>query len=129
LGVRVENDIFFISKSFKFLSYFLVLIYAFFVLMPIIIGVIEPNVFIFLIIIFINSLFFIVTFKMVNLKRFERQEVRKYIVLQYIINWLNIPILLMSIAPLSVLFILFPIIGLVISNMFLYRTIFRPQVL
>ena len=87
------------------------------------------DIVLFFILVLINILFFIVTFKMVHLKSFDRQEIRKYVVLQYTINWSNIPILLMSSAPWAGLMILYPIIGLVISNMFLYRTIVRSQVM
>jgi 4-hydroxybenzoate polyprenyltransferase len=129
LGVRVQNDVFLIPNSFKSLAYLFGLVYAFFVLTPAVLGIITLDIFLFLILVIINILFLFVTFKMLHLKRFERQEVRKYVVLQYTINWLNIPILLMSIAPWSGLLILYPIVGLIISNILIHRTILRPQVL
>jgi len=129
LGVRVEHDVFRIPNSFKFIAYILGVSYAFFVFLPVILGVIVLNIFLFLILVFLNILFFIVTFKMLNLKGFERQEIRKYVVLQYTINWSNIPILLMSVAPLAGFLISYPIIGLIISNLILYRTVLRPQVM
>jgi len=129
LGVKVQNDVFIIPNSFQVLAYLFGLVYAFFVLTPVIFGIIKLNIFLFLILAFANILFLLVTYKMLHLKRFERQEVRKYVILQYTINWLNIPILLMSIAPWSALLILYPIIGLIGSNIIIHRTILRPQVL
>jgi len=129
LGVRVENGVFYIPNSFKFLAYLFGLTYAFVVLIPVILGVIKLHAFLFFILIVINVLFFIITFKMLNLNCFERQEVRKYVVLQYTINWLNIPILLMSVDSWAGLLIFYPIFGLIFSNLLLYRTILRPQVM
>jgi len=129
LGVRVEHGVFHVPASFRFIAYLLGFLYAFFVLTPVILGVIVLNIFLLFILILINILFFIVTCKMVHLKEFDRQEIRKYVVLQYTINWSNIPILLMSTAPLAGLLILYPIIGLVVSNIFLYRTIVRSEVM
>jgi 4-hydroxybenzoate polyprenyltransferase len=129
LGVRVEHDVLRIPNSFRFIAYLLGFLYAFFVLAPVLLGLIVLDIVLFFILVLINILFFIVTFKMVHLKSFDRQEIRKYVVLQYTINWSNIPILLMSSAPWAGLMILYPIIGLVISNMFLYRTIVRSQVM
>ena len=129
LGVRVQNNLFIIPNSFKFLAYFFGIVYAFFVLTPMILRIITFNVFLFIILIFLNILFLYVTFKMLHLKRFDRQEVRKYVIIQYTINWLNIPILLMSVAPWSGLLVFYPAIGLIISNIIVHQTIFRPKVL
>jgi 4-hydroxybenzoate polyprenyltransferase len=129
LGVRVENGIFHIPSSFTYIAYLLELLYAFFVLAPVLLGIITLNVFFLGVLIIINILFFFVTAKMLHLKTFQRQQIRTYIVLQYTINWSNIPILLISIAPLAGFLIFYPIIGLVISNLILYRTVFRSQVM
>ncbi|HWR63745.1 MAG TPA: UbiA family prenyltransferase [Candidatus Thermoplasmatota archaeon] len=129
LGVRVKQEVLCIPASFQFIAYLLGVLYAFCVFLPILFQVILLHISLILILILFNILFFIVTYKMVHLKFFNRQEVRKYVVLQYTINWLNIPILLMSVAPLAGFLLLYPIIGLIVSNMILYRTIVRPQVM
>jgi 4-hydroxybenzoate polyprenyltransferase len=129
LGVKVKNNFFVIPNSFKYLAYLFGLVYAFFVLIPAIFGIIKINIFLFLVLIIINVLFLYITYKMVNLKHFERQQVRKYVIVQYTVNWLNIPILLMADHPWAGLLVLYPAIGLIISNIILHQTIFRPQVL
>ena len=129
LGVQVKNGVFLVPNSFKFLAYFFGLTYAFIVLIPVILGSITLHIFLFFILVILNVLFFIITFKMLSLKNFERQQVRKYVVFQYTINWLNIPILLMSSAPWAGLLLLYPIFGLIVSNLLLYRTVLRPQVM
>jgi 4-hydroxybenzoate polyprenyltransferase len=129
LGVRVDQGNFHIPLSFQLIAYLLGILYALCVFIPIFFGVIKLEVSLIFLLLLINLLFFIVTYKMVHLKRFNRQEVRKYVVLQYTINWSNIPILLMSVAPLAGFLLFYPIIGLVASNLILYRTIVRPQVM
>ncbi len=129
LGVRVEQGVFCIPKSFKIIAYVLVFLYSFFVLTPVIYGVIALESVLVIILFLISILFFIVTFKMLQLTTFDRQEIRKYVVLQYTINWSSVPILLMSTAPWAGLMILYPIIGLIVSNLFLYKTVVRSQVM
>ncbi len=129
LGVRVEQGVLCIPKSFKIIAYLLAFLYTFFVLAPVIYGVIALESVLVIILFLISILFFFVTFKMLQLTTFDRQEIRKYVVLQYTINWSNVPILLMSTAPWAGLMILYPIIGLIVSNLFLYRTVVRSQVM
>lgn len=129
LGVRVEHEILRVPLSFQFIAYLLGLIYTIVVLTPVLLGIIVLDKVLILILVLINSVFFIVTYKMLHLKRFDRQEMRTYVVLQYTINWSNIPILLMSTAPLAGFMILYPVIGLVVSNLLLYGTIVRSQVM
>ncbi|MBN1861220.1 MAG: UbiA prenyltransferase family protein [Candidatus Thermoplasmatota archaeon] len=129
LGVRVEHDVLRIPSSFRFIAYLLGFAYAIVVLTPVLLGIIVLDTVLILTLVLINIVFFIVTYKMLHLKRFDRQEMRTYVVLQYTINWSNIPILLMSTAPLAGFMILYPVIGLVVSNLVLYRTIVRSQVM
>jgi len=129
LGVRVKQGILHIPPSFQFIAYFLGILYALCVFLPVLFGVIHLDISLLLLLLLFNVLFFIVTYKLVHLKGFNRQEVQKYVVLQYTINWSNVPILLMSVAPLAGFLLLYPIIGLVVSNVILYRTIVRPQVM
>jgi 4-hydroxybenzoate polyprenyltransferase len=129
LGVRVKDNVFHIPSSFRYIAYILSLAYAFFVLAPVLLGIITLNIFFLGVLVIINILFFLVTAKMLHLKKFQRQQIRTYIVLQYTINWSNIPILLISIAPLAGFLLFYPIIGLIISNLLLYRTVFRSQVM
>jgi len=129
LGLRVENGIFHIPNSFKIIAYLFGFIYAFFVLVPSLLGIIQLPIILFVILMLINATFFFVTYKMLSLNNFDRQEVRKYVVLQYTINWSNIPILLTCVAPMAILLLLYPVIGLVVSNVILYKTVIRPQVM
>ena len=129
LGLRAENGVFCVPNSFKIIAYLFGFIYASFVVVPALLGIIQLSIILMVILVLINVTFFVVTYKMLSLKNFDRQEVRKYVVLQFTINWSNIPVLLASVAPMAIFLLLYPVIGLVISNAILYKTIVRPQVL
>ncbi len=129
LGVRADRDAFHIPGSFKALAYLCGGLYTFIVFAAVLTGIISLPLILLPVLFAFTVAFFVITYKMLSLPRFNRQEVRKYVVIQYMVNWLNIPVLLMSVAPLAVLMILYPIAGLIVSNLILYRTIFRPQVL
>lgn len=129
LGLHAENGVLYIPNSFKLIAYLFGFTYAFFVLAPALLGIIQLSILLLVILVLINAAFFIITHKMLSLKNFDRQEVRKYVVLQYTINWSNIPILLASVAPMAIFLLLYPVIGLVVSNAILYKTVIRPQVM
>jgi 4-hydroxybenzoate polyprenyltransferase len=128
LGVTVDNNVLLIPNSFKILAYLFGFIYAFVVLIPVLFRIINLHVSFFIVLFLINFIFLFVIDKLVSLKKFNRHEMRKYVAINYNINWLNIPILLMSIRPWAGLLLLYPILGLIISNILLYRTIIRPQI-
>jgi len=129
LGVRVENDSFIVPRSFKFVAFFFGILYAVFVFASIFFGVFDLQMWQVLSLIIVNIAFLYVTYKMVYLKIFVRLEMRKYVVLQYNINWFNVPILLISVNPWAGLLIFIPIGGLIVSNIMLYRTVFRPKMM
>lgn len=129
LGVRLEQNILRVPRTFQIIAYLLGVCYTLGVFLPIVFGIIRLHDLLILLLLLFNVFFFVVTYKMLHLHSFRRQEIRAYVVLQYTINWCNIPILLMSVAPLAGFLLLYPIIGLVASNIILYRTISRPQVL
>jgi len=129
LGVKVKDEILIVPNSFKVVAYLFAVLYSIFVFIPIVKKWINLPILFFIALIFVNILFFYITYKMMRKRRFDRQEIRKYVVLHYNINWLNVPILLITITPFAGILILFPLLGLIISNIFLYKTIFRPKMM
>jgi 4-hydroxybenzoate polyprenyltransferase len=127
LGVRVENKNLIVPNKFKLLAYSFAFLYIFFVFISIVYKWAKTSLFLILVLIVVNIFFIYVTYKMMRKREFMRKEILKYVLLQYNINWLNVPILIFAITPLAGILILFPLLGLVISNLFLYRTIFRPK--
>lgn len=127
LGVKVENGRFIVPKSFKVIAFFLGVLYTFFVFVPIVLRIFDLNHWLVVLLIFVNLAFLSITYQMVNLNRFNRKEVRKYVVLQYNINWFNIPILLVSINLWAGLLVFIPLFGLIVSNILLYQSVFRPK--
>lgn len=126
LGVKVEDGILMVSGSFKILAYFFASLYAFFVFIPVLQHTINLHFLLVMTLMIVNIIFFYISYKMLKQKKFIRQEIRKYVVMQYNVNWLNIPILLSSVNPWAGLLVFIPVGGLIITNILLYRTVFRP---
>lgn len=129
LGVKVKEEILIVPNSFKVVAYLFAVLYVIFVFIPIVKKWINLHILLIIVLICVNISFFYITYKMMRKRRFDRQEIRKYVVLHYNINWLNVPILLITITPFAGILILFPLLGLIISNIFLYKTIFRPKMM
>jgi 4-hydroxybenzoate polyprenyltransferase len=129
LGVKVKGGMLHVPTSFKTVAYLFAVLYALVVFLPLATQWITIPILFILALLVVNILFFYITYKMMRTRRFDRQEIRTYVVLHYTINWLNVPILLLAITPISVILILFPLLGLIVSNILLYKTIFRPKMM
>jgi len=126
LGVKVKNGFLIVPNSFKIIAYLFAVLYAVFVFIPIIKDWINLHILLVLALIIINVLFFYINYKMMKKRKFDRQDIRKYVILNYNINWLNVPILIMAVTPFAGILILFPLFGLFVSNFLIYKTIVRP---
>ena len=126
LGVKVKDGKLIVPNSFKSIAYIFAGLYAFFVFIPIAKNWINLHLGLTIMLIPINIMFFYITYKMMKKRIFDRHEIRKYVVLHYNINWLNIPILLIAVTPLAGILVLFPLLGLFVSNFLIYKTITRP---
>lgn len=128
LGVRVTSDRKLnISKAFKILALGIAIIYSILVFIPLPLRIINYTWWQIIILIFSNAGFLIISYKMLNKKEFIRQEIRKYVVLLYNINWIAIPTILMSVTLWTGILLIIPLSGLIASNIILHRTIMRPQ--
>ncbi|MEM1513659.1 MAG: UbiA prenyltransferase family protein [Candidatus Thermoplasmatota archaeon] len=121
LGVRVEKKIF-IPFSFKFLAYSLQLIYLFFIFYPF--HKIFEDALIQLIILSILSIIMLyISYKLLSIKKFIRDEIRKYIGAHYYINFSLVPIMLSVINPFIFLLAFIPPLAFIISNIAIHRSI------
>ncbi len=128
LGVRVTSDRKLnISKAFKILALGIAIIYSILVFLPLLLRIINYTWWQIIILVFSIAGFLIISYKMLNKKKFIRQEIRKYVVLHYNINWIAIPTILMSVTLWTGLLLITPLSGLIASNIILHRTIMRPQ--
>ena len=129
LGVKVDDGFLIVPTSFKIIAYLFAVFYVIFVFIPIIKNWIALPFLLISGLIAVNVLFFYITCIMMKKQKFTRKKMRKYVLLQYNINWLNIPILILAVTPLAGILIIFPLLGLIVSNMILYKTIFRPKMM
>ncbi len=132
LGVRVENSILKVSNSFKALAYGLQLVDVIVVFLPFFIvwGVNSLSVlqyFQWLVIILISCLMFFLSYKLLSMKKFKRSRARKFIGSHYMINFMIVPIMLMTLTPWAVVLMFFPLLGFILNNLILHGTLLQPK--
>jgi 4-hydroxybenzoate polyprenyltransferase len=132
LGVRIQNGELKISNSFKALAYGLQLIDIIVVFLPffIIWGLATLSIFQYaqwMVIILTALVMFFLSYRLLSMKKFERNKARKYIGSHYMINFMIVPIMLMSLNPWAGLLMFFPGLGFILSNIILHGTILQPK--
>ncbi len=132
LGVRIVNGKLKVSAAFKALAYSIQLFDIIIVFLPfLIITNFSLNInlrylqWIALIIIGISM--FVLSHKLLSMKRFERFRARKLIGSHYVINFTLVPIMLMSLDLRAGLLIFFPALGYILSNIIVHGTILQPK--
>lgn len=131
LGVRVtQSGVLQIPLSYKLVSYFIQIIDIGLVFLPffIIFTKREPIYYIIWVLLFIvafNMIF--ITYKFINMEYFNRDKMRKLLGSHFSINFALVPIMLMAINPWSILFVFFPPIGFIFSNLILHGTFLQPK--
>ncbi|MCD6512176.1 MAG: UbiA prenyltransferase family protein [Thermoplasmata archaeon] len=124
LGVRVENGIMHVPITFSALAYtlqfvFLVILFYPFIFIDEFRG---SYIQIFLLIILSVAMLF-VSHRLLSLKKFNRDVVRKYIGMHYYINFSLTPIMLSSLNPYIAIIALIPAISFISSNLILHGSI------
>jgi 4-hydroxybenzoate polyprenyltransferase len=132
LGVRIEKKLLKISNSFKLLAYGIQIIDVVVVFLPFfIIWEIDSlslfQYFQWMIIILISILMFFLSYKLLSMKKFERNKARKLIGSHYMINFMIVPIMLMKLNPWAGLLMFFPLLGFVLNNLILHGTLLQPK--
>lgn len=124
LGVRVENKKIFIPFSFKFLAYGLQAVYLFFLFYPFYAFEEFKGKFIQIVVLVVLSVAMLyVSHRLLSIKTFVRDAVRKYIGLHYYINFSLVPIMLAVINPFIALIALIPPATFILSNVTLHGTL------
>jgi 4-hydroxybenzoate polyprenyltransferase len=132
LGVRIVDGSLKISSKFKALAYGIQLIDLIVVFLPFffIWNIKELTILQYIqwiIIAFIGIIMFYLSYKLLSMKRFERMKARKYIGSHYMINFMIVPIMLMSINPWTGALVFFPGLGFIFSNIILHGTLLQPK--
>jgi 4-hydroxybenzoate polyprenyltransferase len=120
-GVRVEEKIF-IPFSFKLLAYSLQIIYLFFIFYPFY-KIFEDALIQLIILSILSILMLYISYKLLSIKKFVRDEVRKYIGAHYYINFSLVPIMLTAINPFIFLLAFVPPLAFLISNIAIHGSV------
>ena len=124
MGVRVINKKMHISHSFKFLAYSIEAIYLFFLFYPFYFFHQFKGKYIQIAILVALSIIMIfISYKLVSMKIFERNEARKYIGLHYYLNFSLVPIMLSCINPWIVIIAFIPPLAFILSNITIHGSI------
>ena len=132
LGVKINKGKLIVSNNFKAIAYGLQLIDLIVVFIPFFIiwginNLSTMQYFQFAIIVLIGLVMFILSYKLLSMERFERMKARKYIGSHYMINFMIVPIMLMSLNPWAGVLTIFPGLGFILSNLILHGTIAQPK--
>jgi 4-hydroxybenzoate polyprenyltransferase len=132
LGVRVtKSDILKIPLSYKILSYGIQIFNISLVFLPFFYFIFTDrstiHYIIWILLGLVTILMFIITYKFLNMKYFERDKMRKILGVHFFINFSLVPIMLMALNPWTIIIAFFPPIGFISSNLVLHRTFLQPK--
>jgi 4-hydroxybenzoate polyprenyltransferase len=132
LGVRItNNDILKIPLSYKILSYGIQIFNISLVFLPffylIFISRETIHYIIWSLLGLVTILMFLITHLFLNMKYFERGEMRRLLGVHFFVNFSLVPIMLMALNPWTILIVIFPPIGFIASNLVLHGTFLQPK--
>ncbi len=132
MKVRVTNSKLIISNSFKTLAYGLQIIDLVVVFLPFFIVWNIKNLSMlqysqFIIIIIIGILMFFISHKLLSMEKFERRKARKLIGSHYMVNFMIVPIMLMTLNPWAGILMFFPLLGFILNNLIVHGTLLQPK--
>jgi 4-hydroxybenzoate polyprenyltransferase len=132
MGVRINKGNLEVCLAFKTLAYLiqfsdLVLVFLPFLFIWDITTPLLLNYFQWAALTVVGILMFILSYKLLTMKKFERFKARKLIGSHYITNFALVPIMLMMLTPWAILIAFLPALGFISSNIILHGTILQPK--
>jgi 4-hydroxybenzoate polyprenyltransferase len=131
LKVRVQDTKFIVTKGFYLVTYAIQLADIIFVALPFfIIPLFMTSPYLIIqavLLILVSILMFFFSTRLLSLPQFDRDKVRKLNGLHYYTNFALVPILLMTLTPWTLILIIFPALGFVLSNLILHGTVLAPK--
>lgn len=130
MGVRVEKGLIKMPYSFKILAYsiqaveLILLFTAFFFIF------VYRSLYTYIqfaALIFFSILMLFITHKLLNMEYFERKKARKLIGSHFQINYLLVPIMLMTLNPWAIFLAVIPPFIFILSNIILHGTVLQPK--
>ena len=130
IGVHMEKGLVKIPYTFKFFGYSLQIIELFLLFIPFYF-IFRPlslyNYIQFMVLFFFSILMLYISYKLLNLKYFERNKARRLIGSHFQINYILVPIMLMVLTPWTIFLVIFPPIIFLLSNLILHGTLLQPK--
>jgi 4-hydroxybenzoate polyprenyltransferase len=130
IGVHMEKGLVKIPYTFKFFGYSLQIIELFLLFTPFYF-IFRPLSFYnhiqFIVLFFFSILMIYISYKLLNLKYFERNKARRLIGSHFQINYILVPIMLMVLTPWTIFLVIFPPIIFLLSNLILHGTLLQPK--
>jgi 4-hydroxybenzoate polyprenyltransferase len=132
LGVRVKNKRLHTSLSFQILAFSIQIADIILVFTPFfIIDKFTDSIFLamfqFLTLGIISGMMLFLSFKLMNMKVFNRKKARTFIGSHYMINFALVPIMLMTLNVWAGILVFFPVLGFVLSNIILHKSLLQPK--
>ena len=132
LGVRVKNKRLHTSLSFQMLAFSIQIADIILVFTPFfIIDKFTDSIFLamfqFLTLGIISGMMLFLSFKLMNMKVFNRKKARTFIGSHYMINFALVPIMLMTLNVWAGILVFFPVLGFVLSNIILHKSLLQPK--
>jgi len=130
MGVRVEDGSVKIPYSFWILGYTLQLAELVLLFIPFFLIFSPLNTYHYaqiIALIFLSVLMLFISFKLLNIKYFERNKARKFIGSHFQINYMLVPIMLMALSPWTILLAIIPLLIFLFSNILLHGTLLQPK--
>jgi 4-hydroxybenzoate polyprenyltransferase len=130
LGVRVENDNVIITNPFKIITLLLRATSSFLLFVPIIFlenfpyFIWQPILMILMLLVIYYS-----TIKMLNMKKFDRNQIRKMISIQEFLRYTIVPVMLFGFIGINIglFLIIFPFLWFVVFNKLIYGSTLKPK--
>lgn len=132
LGVRVIDSKMTMSNSFKTLAFTIQIIDLLVVFLPFFIlwkieNLTNLQYAQLIIIAFIGAIMLILSNRLLSMKKFDRMKARKLIGSHYMVNFMIVPIMLMSLNPWAGILMFFPFLGFILNNLILHGTLLQPK--
>jgi 4-hydroxybenzoate polyprenyltransferase len=132
MGVRVTDGLLKVSTSYKILAYGIQLVDLTVVFLPFFIiwnisNLTSLQYVQWSVIILIGIIMFYLSYKLLSMKTFQRKKARMLIGSHYMINFMIVPIMLMSLNPWTGILIIFPGLGFILNNLILHGTLLQPK--
>jgi len=133
LGCRVtgDDDRLEIPGAFQSLAYVIQAVFLLFLFAPFVLGLVAPPpleyAIVLAVLVALSAAMLLISYRLLNLKRFVRGDMRRFIGMHYILNFILVPIMLFTLNPYILLLAAVPPLGFVLSNAALAGDALKPK--